>query len=254
MGNPLMAPHHKKGIVRILMLISLIAAAVAGVGFANRGHPPCFNSHRMAFDNEFNGHGTGPFQALTGGRKYHVLQLQDYSPQAVTTDGHHLVITATRGKPGAYISGRVDTKGECMFRYGTVNARIKTPLGKGLFPAFWLISPDKKSEIDVMEQLGGTPNKTFGNLHSRRLHTIRSHRTPYNLAGNFHVYGAIWTPNDITFTLDYQPYAKIATRGAFQQRVFLILNLAIGGSWAGPPDSSTRFPARMVVDWVRVSR
>jgi beta-glucanase (GH16 family) len=208
-------------------------------------------------------------------------ELEYYTPRAsnVSLDGAgHLVITARRetytgdGVTRYYTSARIETKGLFQTTYGELEARIKLPAGAGLWPAFWALGTDYDrvgwpscGEIDMMEALGNDPFTVYGSLHgpsadSRNGYGMTTYaHSRVSLAAGFHVYGVIWSPSKIVFTLDGVPYAardraslRPGDRWVFNTPFYLILDLAVGGYWPGNPSASTRFPASMVVDWVRV--
>lgn len=241
---------------------------------------------RLIWDDEFNAPAGAPpdprkWQAVTGG-DWGQGELQHYTSGArnASLDGAgHLAITARRQASGAgsavtdyYTSARLQTNGRFQFRYGRVEARIKVPTGAGLWSAFWAVGSDinrvpwpNPGEIDIMENLGRNPFGFIGAIHgpaqgaSRGYQHIASQSSGSSLADAFHVYGVVWTPREIDFTFDGRPYAREAAaslprgqRWEFDKPFFLILNLAVGGGWPGPPARATRFPATMLVDWVRV--
>lgn len=208
-------------------------------------------------------------------------ELQSYTGRAanVSLDGRgHLAITARRerytgadGRTARYTSARINTGRRFEFAYGRVEARIRVPRGRGLLPAFWALGSNldrvgwpAAGEIDVMEVNGREPSTVHGTLHGARsdneeysLEATRRMRAP--LATRFHVYGISWSPGRITFLLDGQPYAvqrrsnlSAGSSWSFDRPFFLVLNVAVGPRWLGRPDSTTRLPARMLVDWVRV--
>jgi beta-glucanase (GH16 family) len=208
-------------------------------------------------------------------------ELEYYTSQAsnVSLDGAgHLVITARRmkytsdGVTRYYTSGRIETEARFQTTYGELEARIKLPAGQGLWPAFWAVGSDYDQvgwpdcgEIDMMEALGNDPFTFYGTIHGPSADSsygyglIAAKRSRVSLAAGFHVYGVTWSPSKIVFTLDGVPYS-VRTRASlspgdrwvFNKPFFLILNLAVGGHWPGSPNASTPFPARMVVDWVKV--
>lgn len=241
---------------------------------------------RLAWDDEFNAPAGEPpdprkWQAVTGGG-WGQGELQHYTSAAsnASLDGAgHLAITARRQARGAgsavtsyYTSARLQTNGRFQFRYGRVEARIKVAAGAGLWSAFWAMGSDvtrvpwpEPGEIDIMENLGRNPFSFIGAIHGpaqgapHGYQHIANQSSRSSLAGAFHVYGVVWTPQEIVFTIDGRPYARETAaalpRGQgweFDKPFFLILNLAVGGGWPGPPSRSTRFPATMLVDWVRV--
>jgi beta-glucanase (GH16 family) len=245
-------------------------------------------ARRLVWADEFNGPaGSAPDPAKwnfdVGGNGWGNEELQYYTARAsnASLDGEgDLAITARaeayRGADGVkrnYTSARLQTLEKMEFTYGQLEARISVPPGKGLAPAFWTLGNEayegengkwpECGEIDAMEILGSEPNVLNGTLHGpwpSAPHGIGSelvHATP--LTSGFHTYGVNWEPERISFLLDGSPYAAISRQDLpagdpwpFQHPNFVLLNLAVGGEWPGSPDAATQFPARMLVDWVRV--
>jgi beta-glucanase (GH16 family) len=235
---------------------------------------------RLIWQDEFNGPRDRPPDATKwtydiggGGWGNHELERYTDRIENVSLDGRgHLVIRANRNASGEYASARLKTQGHFQVFYGKVEARIKIPRGPGLWPAFWMLGDDHPrvgwpacGEIDIMENIGKEPAVIHGTLHgpgfsgangiSRKMTLNRGHL----FSGRFHTFGIEWSPESIGFFVDRREYARIASRfvpeggrWVFDHPFFLLLNLAVGGDWPGNPDSSTRFPAVMVVDWVRV--
>ena len=186
-----------------------------------------------------------------------------------------LVIRA-RNSGGTWTSGRMKTQGKASFQYGRIEARMRLPIGAGLWPAFWMLGTDITSvgwpqcgEQDIMEwvpQYG--PSTTSSALHgpgySGGANIGRSFTFPNGGRvddGNYHVYGVIWAPNRVDFYRDNPatPFFTVTpsnipagTQWVYNHPFFLILNLAIGGNFPGPPNASTPNPAQVFVDWVRV--
>lgn len=220
----------------------------------------------------------------TGGDGWGGDELESYTsrPANAGLDGHgQLAITARRetytGREGVtryYTSARLQTLNEFRFKYGLVEARIKVPSGAGLISQFWALGGEAyekagawpgSGEIDTMEVRGLEPRVVEGTIHgpwSWAPHGVSaSARLSASLASGFHVYGMEWAPNRIRFMLGGSVYQTITPAdlpaGApwpFRHPFFLLLDLAVGGEWAGSPNRSTPFPARMIVDWVRVWR
>jgi len=191
-----------------------------------------------------------------------------------------LVVTARQeaytGPNGAkfnYTSARLKTQGLFSQAYGRFEARIKLPAGQGMWPAFWMVGENigsdgwpKCGEIDIMENVGKEPGINHGSLHGPGSTNATSDLTAtitlpagQKLSGDFHVYAAEWEPGTVRFYLDANLYATFTSAhwpagGAwvFDHRFFLILNVAVGGDWPGPPDGTTAFPQKMLVDYVRV--
>lgn len=205
------------------------------------------------------------------------LELQDYRKENAwiereiegSADGTTLIIEARRNGD-AYTSSRIKTQGKVSFESGRIEARMKLPEGQGIWPAFWMLGENIASagwpscgEIDIMEMVGGTSdrNKTVhGAMHwDSNGHVYKGGKKIYykKLSEDFHVYGIDWNENDISWYFDGVLYHRESLSSEDKSELkgkeyFLILNLAVGGRWPGYPDSSTVFPQRLYVDWIRV--
>lgn len=202
-------------------------------------------------------------------------ELETYTDQRdnVSLDGGgHLVIRAIKEADGRFMSARLKTKGLFSFTYGRVEARMKLPRGQGMWPAFWMLGDNISKvgwpacgEVDVMESLGREPSIVHGTVHgpgySGKLGISAQYTLPGvpELANDFHVYAADWTPDSIEFSIDGHVYATVkpsslpaGTPWVYDHPFFLLLNLAVGGAWPGNPDSSTSFPQEFTIDYVRV--
>ncbi|WP_406466359.1 discoidin domain-containing protein [Streptomyces sp. NBC_00111] len=173
-----------------------------------------------------------------------------------------------------YTSARMNTGATFQFTYGRVEARIKVPKGNGLWPAFWMMGGDfltgrpwpYNGEIDIMEILGKDVKTAHSTVHAPAYNGGGGIGAPYTLPGNadfsddFHTWVADWNSKGITYSLDGRTVLTLdkeqveQTRGPwiFDHPHYLILNLAVGGDWPGPTDAGTPFPAKMLVDHVRV--
>jgi beta-glucanase (GH16 family) len=169
-----------------------------------------------------------------------------------------------------YTSGRIKTQGLFAYTRGRFEARIKQPVGKGLWPAFWMLGNDISQkgwpacgEIDIMEYRGQEPSLTTCAIHgpgysgNGSLHSSLS--TGTNLNEDFHVYGIDWDEDGITWMFDGEAFASFGpddippgARWVYDHPFFILLNVAVGGHYVGAPDSTTVFPQTMLVDWVRV--
>jgi beta-glucanase (GH16 family) len=203
-----------------------------------------------------------------GGSALRQLQWYDRANAAIT--GGKLTITAT-----ANGSGHRCWNGPCHYTsvrmqshfgqaYGLFEAKIKIPAGSGLWPAFWLqgdnydqVGLPKAGELDIAEQPNLPPlNELHGFAHApKQIHRYTT-MLAQPLSDAYHVYAIEWTRDGITWLVDGKAYGHLdAYRGwPFNHPFNIILNLAVGGKWPGPPTSSTHFPATMDVDWVRVYR
>ena len=149
------------------------------------------------------------------------------------------------------------------------------PGGKGIWPAFWMLSQDSpygswaaSGEIDVMEavNLGGVGgNRVFGTIHygdefPGNLFTSTTYDVPTSTTDEFHRYAVEWDATEIRWYVDDILYAVennwFSTAGPypapFDHQFYILLNVAVGGNLPGPPNASTVFPVTMEVDWVRV--
>lgn len=204
------------------------------------------------------------------------LEYDTARPENVSLDGQgHLAITARAESYAgrSYTSGRINTHGHFEQATGRFEARMRMPSGRGLWPAFWLLGSNFASvgwpacgEIDIMEFRGQEPRVLHGSLHgpgysggSAITHAITVPGTP--LDSSFHVYAVEWTSSRIRWFIDDQLYATVeppdlpAGGGwVFNHPFFVILDLAVGGGFVGPPDTSTVFPQQLLVDYVRVYR
>lgn len=190
----------------------------------------------------------------------------------VGTDGS-LHIVAEQSAPGVYTSARLKSQGLFSFQYGLIEARMKLPEGQGMWPAFWLLGNSIATinwpacgELDVMEHIdGGNPlNEGFdwvqGSVHGTNMNGgIQYHPAGFS-ATAWHTYGMIWIKGQIQYYVDdpanvYATFTPSTQTGSWPFDAgpqFVILNLAVGGSWPGNPNATTVFPSEIQVDYVRV--
>ena len=216
-----------------------------------------------------------------GGHGWGNGELQNYQSDAVTMDGSgNLVIVAKRLKSNKkafclyglceFSSGRILTKGKLAFKYGKIEAKIKMPSGGGTWPAFWTLGSNitdttwpNCGEIDIVEAVGNNPTWISYALHgpeySGGSNIGRSLFNKEALSKSFHTYGILWTPGEISWTLDGVVMHTVnkAFIGdktwVFDDPQFLLLNIAIGGTLGG--EVSPKFSsAKMYIDWIRVSK
>ena len=170
--------------------------------------------------------------------------------------------------PRRYLSGAFNTYpfGQ-TYGYFEVTARV--PKGAGLWPAFWLLPLDRSwpPEIDIAEILGSDSHVAYASLHSTDAAWVRREAHSYNnstttdraaeagdLSQDFHRYALDWQPDTITFYLDDRMVARRTTPRDMNRPFYLVVDLAVGdmGSWPGPPDGQTRFPATLAVRSVKI--
>lgn len=202
------------------------------------------------------------------------LEYDTARPENVALDGQgRLAITARRedwlGRP--YTSARINTIGRFTRTQGRFEARIRLPVGQGIWPAFWLLGADFATsgwpacgEIDVMEYRGQEPATVHGSLHGPGYSGGAALTAPFQLPrgtfdGDFHVFAVDWQPDRITWLVDGIAYRTVrpadlpgGSRWVFDHPFVIILNVAVGGNFVGAPDNTTTFPQTMLVDHVRV--
>ncbi len=203
-------------------------------------------------------------------------ELQWYQDRNASVGEGMLTITAREESVFglSYSSARLRTLGLADWKFGRLEMRARMPIGQGLWPAFWLLPSDEvyggwaaSGEIDIMEYLGHEPSKAHGTIHygapwpnnafSGRDYDLEDGST---FAEDFHVFAIEWEPGEIRWYTDDVHYSTqtewFSSNGPypapFDQRFYLVLNLAVGGNFPGSPDSSTQLPQELVVDYVRV--
>lgn len=194
----------------------------------------------------------------------------------VGTDGY-LHIVAQQPSAGMYTSARLKTQGLFSFQYGRIEVRAQVPEEQGLWPAFWLLGNSISKvnwpacgEQDVLERVNAALNPDWNesSIHGTgfigsNLGTVY-HFSNGETAAGWHTYGMIWSKGSVSYYIDdpstpyvtYMPSSVSGFSGAvwpFDSGAnFILINLAVGGSWPGSPDSTTTFPAQVLVDYVRI--
>jgi hypothetical protein len=212
--------------------------------------------------------------ATAEGATHGALVIRPHFRKAFTTPG---------GQKYDFISGRLDTRRKLEFTHGTASARIKMSAGSGLWPAFWLLGPGSwpdTGEIDILENVGMAdwvssalhgPGYSGGNALGKR-YTLPKDKD----ITAWHIYSVDWTPQSIVFKVDGKAFHKVTRpmvekhgRWVYDTPEFVVLNFALGGGYPqsvnqvtspypGLPESTVQLvkqkKARMLVDWVRVTR
>ncbi len=260
---------------------SLLFAAtlVSTLGCASTGPQP-LDKLKLVFEDTFDGAaGTLPNAAswrFDQGTDWGNGQLEydTNRPSNVSLNGSgQLAITARQEafQGRNYTSGRITTKDLVETQYGRIEARIKIPTARGMWPAFWMLGNEfpemawpQVGEIDIMENFGREPASIQGALHAPGYFGGNSIYRKYTLpsgtfSDDYHNFAVEWTADRLTYYVDgtlYQSIERTQVPGdawPFTKPFYLILNLAVGGGPPGPPDGTT-FPQVMLVDWVRVYR
>ncbi len=230
----------------------------------------------LVWSDDFTGAaGTAPantrwaFDLGGGGWGNNELQVYTNNANNVKLDGNgKLIITAISSGSG-FTSARIKTKGLFSQAYGRFEARIKTPTGPGIWPAFWMLGAniDTKpwpqcGEIDIMEQRGQQSHITHGSLHGPGYSGGGAITKQYALANgrfdtDYHIYAVEWGENYIDYFVDDYLYQRITPENVtgewvYNQPFYILLNVAVGGNFVGFPTTGTPFPQSMYVDYVRV--
>jgi beta-glucanase (GH16 family) len=156
-----------------------------------------------------------------------------------------------------YTSGILTTYSSFTQLYGYFEIRAKFPAGKGYWPAFWMIPKGvmpKPPEIDIVEALGDQLTSLFVTSHWNEQSEAKSKGfdiTVPDMSADFHRYGALWTDTQIAWYFDGKRVAYTTTPPDLHSPMYLLLNLAVGGTWPGSPNSATKFPGDMIVTYIR---
>ena len=235
------------------------------------------NGWSLVWSDEFNGASLDASKwQLELNEGDHGMSAYTSRPQNLYLSDGCLVLQAQKenysGKP--YTSTQISSRNKGHWKYGRFDIRAKLPYGKGLWPAIWMMPNNpayggwpRSGEIDIMENLGDNTQLLYSTLHYGTSNQMSqgTDTAPANqsLSDSFHVYTMIWDTNSFAFYLDsahnYWNCGKwspnnVAYPKPFDQTFFMMFDLAVGGSWGGPPDNSTVFPQKMLVDWIRVYR
>lgn len=204
------------------------------------------------------------------------LQYYTKNVKNVRVENGFLVIEARRDSLGGkgFTSTKILTRGLGDWLYGKLEIRAKLPRGKGTWPAIWMLPTDWKyggwpasGEVDIMEHVGYDPGVIHGTIHTEAYNHIKGTQKEGKInipdaQDAFHVYAVNWEDNKMEFFVDDKLYHTV-TRDPkddykgwpFDQRFYLIMNIAVGGNWGGAqgvdPDI---WPQRMEIDYVRVYR
>ncbi|WP_299055912.1 glycoside hydrolase family 16 protein [uncultured Nocardioides sp.] len=167
-----------------------------------------------------------------------------------------------------YTSARLTTEGTVALGWGRVDVRAKLPTGRGLLPAIWMLGETDEiwpaqGEIDIAEVVGHEPRTAYGTAHGPGYSGPDGigHSTDLGAAASsgYHVFSVVKEPYKIHWLVDDVPVYTLTpemlppgSRWVYEQGMHLLLNVAVGGDWPGSPTRTTKFPATMSVDYVRM--
>ena len=237
--------------------------------------PEVYAGMTLVWSDEFDGpeiNGNNwSFEIGTGNWGWGNNELQNYQEDNTSIIDGNLVIEARRQSLDNrnYTSSRLITRGKQSFQYGRVDIRAVMPEGQGIWPALWRLGSNHLQvgwptcgEIDIMEMIGGgeRDNVVHGTAHWDQSGHVSYGQSMTNESGKlseeYHVYSIIWDEQSIRWYFDDVNFNTIditpAALSAFHDDFYFIMNVAVGGVWAGSPDNTTLFPQWMIIDYIRV--
>lgn len=270
----------------LFLLLAVESASLAPTPYSYRGPLAAPSPAEPVWREEFSGsrldQGKWSFDTSRNKEGWYNGELQYYSadrPRNLRIKGGRLIIEAWREKLDPqrfpdwggqqYSSAKIVSKGS-GWTYGFYEIRAKLPCARGTWPAIWMLPVDMKAwpddgEIDIMEHVGSDPNVVVASLHTKLFnHAIKTERNARRAlptsCSKFHRYQLDWRPDVITMGADGEAYMRVRNdrpggkdAWPFNRPFHMILNLAIGGDWAGAKGiDDAAMPQRMEVDYVRV--
>lgn len=188
------------------------------------------------------------------------------SDNVIVENGLLKIITKKENYQGSsHTSARLLSKGKFSFKYGKVEIRAKLPAGGGTWPALWMLGDNLDTagwpacgEIDIMEHKGNQLNKIYSTLHYTGHSGGSGDSSNITLStadatSAFHLYTLDWREDVIKFYVDNQLFKTFVNSSSlpFNQKFFLIINCAMGGSFGGTIDPSFT-SSTFEIDYVRV--
>ncbi len=255
----------------------------------NNGNPPTsgftspmsYQNYTLVWNDEFDGASLNSqdwnYEIGTGNNGWGNNELQYYRQENTTVSNGILAIEAKRQffNGSQFTSSRITTQGKQSFQHGRIDIRAAMPYGQGMWPALWMLGESisnvgwpRCGEIDIMEMVGGSvqdggDDVCHGTAHwadasgARALFGGKTTLANGTLADEWHVYSIVWDNQKIRWLFDNVQYHELNVSDPElselrNQNFFFIMNVAVGGDWPGSPNSSTVFPQKMFVDYVRV--
>ncbi len=254
-------------------LLIIIAVWILYTGM-NAGSKPL----KLVWSDEFNTDGlpdATKWNYDSGGHGWGNNELQYYTTKRkenARVENGNLIIEAHREawEGRDYSSARLVSKGKGDWKYGKIEVRAQLPEGRGTWPAIWMLAsnsplkwPDD-GEIDIMEHVGFDQGRLHASVHCKKYHhSIGTQKTANvmvpDISSAFHVYQVEWNADSVKIGIDGNYYFRFANEKSgyeawpFDNKFYLLLNLAVGGNWGGQKGvDTTIWPRRMIVDYVRV--
>ena len=271
-------------LIAMLILITNCSKSEQETKTSNPFQIPAISSYQLVWNDEFDNTGL-PLQSKWGYEEGLVRnnEKQYYTRERIENARVENGILTIQGRKenfsGAnYTSASIITKNKASWKYGRIEVRAKLPAGSGSWPAFWMLNneyPDftpwpKCGEIDILEAVGKEPGNIYSTVHYGNLWPDAKNKGLYlnnnTTYSDYHTYSIEWSVDEIKFFMDSNNFFTFKKSDMlpgytypFDKPFYLLLNLAIGGSWGGgnpafPPfgiDDST-FPQKLMIDYVRV--
>ncbi len=216
--------------------------------------------------------GTGVEQGIPGWGNQELQYYTDRPENIKVQDGMlHIIADRENFSGSEFTSAKILTRDKFETTFGRFEARIKLPFGQGIWPAFWLLGDDSDGtviwpqigEIDIMEYKGQEPRIVHGSVHGPGYSAGQAVTRTFQLPSgrfdtDFHIFAIEWSPDRIDYFVNDTRYFTITPDNVPGEWVFndnkfyIILNVAVGGTFVGSPTNNTPFPQTMLVDYVRV--
>lgn len=275
-------------VMRFLFLISSCAIICCSHSSSTGGQPnppftpppppPPPGPYQVVWSDEFDYSGlpdSAKWNYDVGGNGWGNHELEYYTSKRLENarvENGNLVIEAKKESWQGmnYTSARLLTKGKMSWQYGKVEVRAKLPRGRGTWPAIWMLGdtdplkwPDD-GEVDIMEHVGFDQGVIHGSVHTKKYNwVIGNGKTATtkvaDCSDSFHVYTVEWDNNNLKISVDSNSYMSYSNERSgydawpFDNKLFLILNIAVGGDWGGQKGvDDSIFPQQMLIDYVRV--
>lgn len=258
------------GVFIVTGIVSPLRSSVALASGLNQSTTPGPNGQNAAdwavsFSDEFNGTSLDTnkwrLDYWNGGNGELQEYVNDNSRNNYIVGNGMLRIVARKesynGK--SYTSGAITTQERFFQKQGFFEIRAKMPVGKGLWPAFWLM-PNPSGwppELDILEYLGHQKTTAHMTVHYKNSSGSNSSDGSYytgpDFSADWHTFGLKWDSTSLVWYIDGVERKRVTDSIKIPTvSMFILANMAVGGSWPGNPDSSTVFPAYYDIDYIRV--
>lgn len=236
--------------------------------------------YTLVFSDEFNGTTLdenkwntqlqwGPDLIVNDEEQYYVdiRNASDFGYDPFSFDGSAITISADRtpadllssAKDQSYLSGALTSLGFFDVSYGYIEIRAKLPTGKGYWPGFWMLGTefiDKKPQLYIMENRGDNTSVVYhrynySNENDQFVYSDLLQSSGQDFSSDFHTFGVEWSEGQLTYYVDGMSQHTITNENVASQKMYFILNLAVGGWFPEAPDDTTGFPGSFTIDYIR---